>query len=154
MSRRNEKNRVFMNIAKEVASLSRAKRLKVGSVLMRDDRIISIGYNGTPSGLDNDCEISVCTLGDFCNCDDLPNCANLVSKTPDSVIHAEMNAILFAAKHGIKTDGCKLFVTAAPCFSCSRAIIQAGIVEVYFSEDYHTAGISLLESAGVNVFRI
>lgn len=125
---------VFLNIAKEVSRLSRCKRLKVGACLVRDWRIVSTGFNGTPHGLDNDCE-----------CED---------KTKPMVVHAEMNSILFAARHGLETNGCTLFVTNAPCFSCTRAIIQAGIVEVVYDEDYHTDGINLLKEADIKITKL
>jgi len=124
MTRQQLKDTVFLNVAKQIGTLSRCKRLKVGAVLVRDNRIISIGYNGTPTGLDNECE---------CN-----------DTTKESVVHAEMNAIMFAAKNGIGTDKCTLYVTDAPCYGCTRSIIQAGIVRVVYSREYHSDGLPLL----------
>lgn len=121
------------------SNLSHAERLKVGAVITKDDRIISIGYNGTPSGLDNTCEIE--------------KNGKLVTK--QEVIHAEANAILFAAKTGIATDKTMLVVTHSPCFECAKMIIQAGIKIVYYKELYRDdSPLDLLESAGVQVIQV
>lgn len=131
--RRSQKDQAHMNAAKAYADLSHARRLKVGAVIVREDRIVSIGYNGTPSGRDNNCEIEVPD-------DDAPGLypqfpmTKLVSKP--EVCHAEMNAIMFAARHGVSTDGCALYVSHSPCFECAKMIVQSGIKEVYYEVEY------------------
>ena len=106
----------FINIAKEVGSLSYCTRSKVGAVLVKDGNVISFGYNGTPAGMDNGCE------------------ENNVTK--DEVIHSEMNAILKAAKSGNAVDGSTLYLTLSPCQNCCKLIIQSGISRVVYLEDY------------------
>lgn len=135
LSRIQFKKHVWMNIAREVAKLSHCKRLQVGCVVMKDERIVSVGYNGTPKGFTNECE----------DCD---------GKTNDIVIHAEANAIAFAAKNGIAIDGCTLYITHAPCYSCSRLIVQSGINCVIYSEDYHSDGLVLLSDAGIKIEKV
>ena len=120
----------LMAHARLVAENSYAKRRKVGAIISRDGRIVSTGYNGTPSGFDNTCEEN--------------------NKTKDNVIHAEVNALYFAAKHGLQTQDCDLFVTLSPCSTCALAIIQAGIKSVQYDEKYRDdAGLLLLAQAGI-----
>ncbi len=106
----------FINIAKEIGSLSYCTRSKVGAVLVKDGNVISFGYNGTPAGMDNGCE------------------ENNVTK--DEVIHAEMNAILKAAKSGNAVDGSTLYLSLSPCQNCCKLIIQSGIKRVVYLQDY------------------
>ena len=106
----------FINIAKEVGTLSHCTRSKVGAVLVKDGNVISFGYNGTPAGMDNGCE------------------ENDVTK--DEVIHAEMNAILKAAKSGNAVDGSTLYLSLSPCQNCCKLIIQSGIKRVVYLEGY------------------
>jgi dCMP deaminase len=107
---------VFINIAKEIGTLSYCTRSKVGAVLVKDGNVISFGYNGTPAGMDNACE------------------ENNVTK--DEVIHAEMNAILKAAKSGNAVDGSTLYLSLSPCQNCCKLIIQSGISRVVYLEGY------------------
>ena len=117
---------VFMNIAKEVSTLSHCVRFKVGAVLVKDGNIISFGYNGTPSGLDNCCEKDNVTL--------------------PHVIHGEVNAILKAAKTGISVDGGTLYLTLSPCLDCSKLILQSGIKRVVYLIAYRNLeGIDFLK---------
>lgn len=126
-------DRFFMSVALQTAQLSYCKRLRVGSVAVFDKRIISCGYNGTPSGLDNCCEDSM-------------------HNTKPEVIHAEENMILFCAKHGIKLNGCQIYITHAPCINCAKLIYSSGIAEVYYNDLYRSgSGIAFLESVGVKV---
>lgn len=126
----------FMDTAERFAQLSSAKRLKVGAVVVKDNRIISIGYNGTPSGWTNDCE------GDD-------------GKTKDEVIHAEANSILKLAKSGDGGDGASLFCTHAPCVHCAKLIYGAGIKKVYFRDTYRdTLGIEFLEKCNIEVEKV
>lgn len=130
-----------MNAAQGYAKLSKALRLKVGAVLVKEDRIISVGYNGTPFGYDNFCEYS-----DTCNGE---------LKTKPEVVHAEMNCIAFAAKNGIASDGATLVVTHSPCFECSKLLLQAGIKEVYYKTQYRDdLGLKLLEECNIKVKEI
>lgn len=131
-----EKINAHFKAAEAYAELSKAKRLKVGAIIVRDDRIISVGYNGTPSGFDNNCE------------DDIGG--NLVSKK--EVCHAEMNAIMFAAKNGVSTNDCSIYTTHAPCYECAKMIIQCGISNVIYKNEYRDdTGIKMIKKAGINL---
>lgn len=117
---------VFMNITKEVATLSHCVRFKVGAVLVKEGNIISFGYNGTPSGMDNACEENDVTL--------------------PHVIHAECNAILKAAKTGNSVDGSTLYLTLSPCLDCSKLILQSGIKRIVYLNEYRNRdGIDFLK---------
>lgn len=142
-SRANQRLLAHLHAAKGYAQLSYAKRLKVGAVLIKDDRIISVGYNGMPSGVDNKCEDYV---------QDGP-VAELVTKP--GLVHAEMNVIAFAAKSGVSTNQCIMIITHSPCYECSKLIIQSGITKVYYETEYRiTDGIDFLRECGVDVERI
>ena len=133
----------YLDVADRVSELSRARRLKVGAVIVKDHRILSYGYNGTPSGFDNNCEIEH---------EDPMGRYNLVTKP--EVIHAEMNAILKVAKSHDSTDGAFLFLTHSPCMECSKAILQSGINTLYYSIDYRSNdGLELLRKGSVTVIR-
>jgi len=124
-----------MRAAEVYSSLSHAERLKVGAVITKDDRIVSIGYNGTPTGFDNTCE------------DHLDDSLKV---TKPEVVHAEANAILFAAKNGISTNDTILVITHSPCFECAKMIIQSGISELYYREIYRDESpLDLLTKAGI-----
>ena len=126
----------YFDVAERTAQLSYAKRLKVGAVIVKDHRILSYGYNGTPVGFDNVCETEI--NGD------------LVTKP--EVIHAEQNAILKLARHGDSSSGATLFITHAPCVECAKLILQSGIDSVFYRHEYRsTEGIDLLRIGGVNV---
>jgi dCMP deaminase len=116
MEKQQKLDKTFINIAKEVGTLSHCTRSKVGAVLVKDGNVISFGYNGTPAGMDNGCE------------------ENDVTK--DEVIHAEMNAILKAAKSGNAVDGSTLYLSLSPCQNCCKLIIQSGIKRVVYLEGY------------------
>ena len=138
--------KVHMDIARRWAEESHAKRLKVGAVLVRDDRTLASGYNGTPSGRDNQCEERF---------DKLSMLDEIISsewKTKPEVVHAEMNVIAFAAKNGLATDGATLVITHSPCFDCCKLLLQAGIKEVYYNTEYRdTNGLQLLIESDVIV---
>ena len=123
------KLKYFMNVAHQTSLLSYAEKLKVGAVAVRDERIICTGYNGTPPGEDNTCET------EHFICDDP---YRRVLKTKSDVEHAERNLIYYAARKGIPLEGSILFVTHAPCIDCARAILNAGITEVFYTHDYKT----------------
>lgn len=131
-------------MAERFAELSYAKRLKVGAIVVKDNRVISIGYNGTPEGWDNTCEENIFDdNGDF-----------LQTKTKDEVIHAEANAIAKLARDGESGLHASLFCTHAPCIHCAKMIYGAGINNVYYRESYRdTSGIDFLERCGVAVHK-
>ena len=132
---------MYMDWAKRTAQLSHARRLQVGSVIVKDDCVISYGYNGMPAGWDNNCE------------DELHQPigrVNLVTKP--EVLHAEMNSLMKLAKSHSSGDQASMFVTHSPCLECSKGIYQAGIKEVFYNEDYRTAdGIHFLKKCGILV---
>ena len=139
-----------MDVAFRTAQMSYAVRAKVGSVLVKDCRIVATGWNGTPAGFDNCCEQKVKKQSYF---DKLINPSGLETKS--DVIHSEANIIYFCAKHGIKTEGAVLYLTLSPCANCALAIVQAGIKSVYYNEAYRDiSGIELLCKSGVNVSQI
>ena len=123
----------YIEMAGVWAKTSYCKRRQVGALLVKDRMIISDGYNGTPSGFENQCEDE-----------------NGVTKP--YVLHAEANAITKVAKSGNSSEGATLYVTASPCIECSKLIIQAGIKRVVYRDEYRlTDGIDLLRKAGVIV---
>lgn len=125
-----------MRVAEVYANLSYAKRLKVGAIVVRDSRVISIGYNGTPSGWENDCE-------------DEDN------KTKPEVIHAEANAIAKLAQTTESGLNAEMFITHAPCIECAKLIFTAGIKSVYFKNFYReTNGIEFLKKCNVQVEQV
>lgn len=131
----------FMDIAERTAKLSSANRLKVGSIIVKDDRIISIGYNGMPPGWTNNCEHWV-EDGDL----------GSGFKTKPEVIHAEANAIAKLAKSSEAGDGSTMFLTHAPCIDCAKQIFTAGIKKVYFGQAYRSdQGVVFLQQCGVEV---
>ena len=136
----------YMRTAEIFAELSTAQRLHVGSIIVKDDRIISIGYNGMPSGWDNICEDFLSEDGKV-----IPN----VTKTKPEVLHAESNAIAKLARSiesGFNSD---MFITHAPCLECAKLIYQSGINSVYYRNSYRDEnGIQFLEKAGVKVEKI
>lgn len=123
------KHNLYIDIASRVAQESHCEKLKVGAVLVKNKNIISMGYNGMPSKMDNQCEID--------------------GITKPEVLHAESNAILKCAKDGSPTDGAVLYCTMAPCVNCAKLIIQAGIQAVYYRHCKHIEGVNLLDKAGI-----
>jgi dCMP deaminase len=124
-----------MGTAELISSASHANRKKVGAIIVKDNRIISTGYNGTPSGFDNQCEVN--------------------DITKPEVLHAESNAIAKCAKSNESTEGSTMYVTLSPCFNCSKLIIQCGIKQVFYKEDYtNDEGLKLLKKANIYVFKI
>ena len=125
-----------MNAAEVYAELSSAKRLHVGCVIVKDNTIIGIGYNGMPSGWTNECE-------------DADN------KSKAEVLHAETNAIAKVAKSTNSTDGATMFVTHAPCLDCAKLIYQSGINSVYYRHSYRdNLGIEFLKQCNVELCHI
>lgn len=135
-----------MKAAHIYAELSHARRLKVGAIVVKDDRIISIGYNGMPSGWDNNCEYEHYTLGN-------PNDFEL--KTRPEVLHAETNAIAKLARSSESGLGAAIFVTHSPCLDCAKIIYQSGIKHVYYATDYRDdSGITFLRDSGIEVEKL
>ena len=138
-----------MKSAFNYADCSTAEKLKVGCVLVKDDRIISIGYNGMPPGWSNTCE----TLSFFNEFGKQLLTQALVTKP--EVLHAEENAITKLARSTESGEGATAFITHAPCLSCAKLLYSSGIVEVYYVHEYRdTAGIYFLKQCkiGVNQF--
>lgn len=123
----------YLRMAKIWAENSYCERRKVGALIVKDNMIISDGYNGTPAGFENICE-------------------DEHNVTKPYVLHAEANAITKIARSGNNSEGATLYVTDAPCIECSKLIIQSGIRRVFYSRQYRlTDGIDLLERAGIEV---
>lgn len=141
-----------LKAAKAYAELSHAKRLKVGAVLLRDDRIISIGYNGMPSGFPNECEGPTADPKDYRGGG---GGEFITPVTLPEVVHAEMNAIAFAAKAGVSTEGCTMVVTHSPCFECSKLLMQSGVKHIYYETEYRlTDSLEFLKKGGIEVKKI
>jgi dCMP deaminase len=134
--------KTYMDVAESFAKLSSAVRLQVGAIVVKDDRIISIGYNGMPTGWDNCCE-------DIIRTDEV---GFQVTKTKAEVLHAETNAVAKLAKSSESGLGATMFVTHAPCIDCAKLVYQSGIATVYYKNDYRsTQGIQFLTKSGVKV---
>ena len=126
-------DKAYMRMAFEWAKLSYCQRKQVGSLILKDRMIISDGYNGTPTGFENDCE------------DDL-------NTTKWYVLHAEANAILKVARSTQSCEGATLYITLSPCKECSKLIYQSGIKRVVYAKEYKdTTGLEFLAKAGVTL---
>ena len=126
----------FINIAKEIAKASKCVSKQVGAVIVKDGRILSTGYNGTPAGFDNCCE-------------------DHEGKTLWYVLHAEANAILKVARSTNNCDGATLYLTLSPCKDCSKLVLQAGIKRLVYIHNYKdTSGVDFLRKAGIEVEQI
>ena len=132
-----------MDVAVRFSELSHGRRLKVGCIIVKDNRIISIGYNGMPEGFPNDCEDEIIKDGEV----------ELVTKP--EVLHAEMNALMKLAKSAESGDRATMFVTHAPCIDCAKLIHQSGITEVYYRHPYRTnEGIEFLSKCRIRQGRV
>lgn len=140
----------YMDVAERFSKLSSAKRLNVGAIVVKDDRIISIGYNGMPTGWDNTCEEEV--LVDYGN---RSSDAKYELKSKPEVLHAESNAIAKLARSSESGEGASIFITHAPCIDCAKLIYQSGIAAVYYKTDYRsTQGIDFLHRSDVQVVKV
>lgn len=138
----------FMRVAEETAALSYANRLQVGCVVVKERRILSIGYNGTPVGWDNDCEDIIEEY------DEAIGNIRIKTKTKDSVLHAESNALMKLCQSNESSTGATAFVTHAPCIDCAKLLHQAGISEVIYKHEYRSNdGIEFLKKCGVNIWQ-
>jgi dCMP deaminase len=126
----------YMDVAERFAQLSTANKLKVGAIIVQNDSIVSVGYNGTVSGWSNICE------------DENGN-------TKLEVIHAEANCVAKLAKSCVSGEGGTMFITHAPCIHCAKIIYGAGITTVYYRTPYRdNAGIEFLKKCDINVFQL
>ena len=140
---------LYMDWAKRAAELSHARRLHVGAVIVKDDSVISYGYNGMPSGWDNNCEDEIVVEAD------VGEDYDIILKTKPEVLHAESNAIAKLAKSHNRGDWASIFVTHSPCLDCAKLIHQSGISRVYFGENYRDdAGSKFLTKSGVEVNKV
>jgi dCMP deaminase len=135
---------MYMDWAARCAQLSHAVRLQVGAVIVKDDSVISYGYNGMPAGWDNNCEDEI-----------IDDTWIVTLKTKPEVLHAESNAVAKLARSANSGSGADIFITHAPCLDCAKLIYQAGIRRVWFSTAYRdTAGVDFLEKSGIEVNKI
>lgn len=126
----------YLRMAASWSELSHCNRKKVGAIIVKNDMIISDGYNGTPSGFDNCCE-------------------NELGETQWYVLHAEANAILKVAKSTNNCEGATLYLTLSPCKDCSKLVLQAGIKRVVYMNEYKDiSGVSFLKNAGIEILQI
>jgi dCMP deaminase len=127
---------IYMQMAREIATASKAKRKKVGSILVTSNGVLLPGYNGTPAGWSNACEDSF-------------------GITMPTVIHSELNTVLKAAKEGISVIGSTIYVTLSPCLSCSAMLAQAGVKRIVYDEEYRDmSGVNLLLQKDILVERL
>lgn len=132
-------NEYFMAIAREVAKRSTCERAQVGAVIVREKRILTTGYNGSPRGLPHCLEVG-CLM-------DNEHCVR--------TLHAEQNAIIQAALHGVITEGATIYVTHQPCFICAKTIINAGISDIVYDREYKDdRSIEFLSQAGVKLIAL
>lgn len=136
MADQNQLDLIHLRTALDYATLSKAVRKKAGAVLVTNQGIIIPGFNGTPRGVDNNCE----------------NIVDGILVTKPIVVHAELNCVLKAAREGVSIIGSTIYTSLSPCESCSAMIIQAGVGRVVYLEEYRiTTGIDLLRSANIPV---
>lgn len=129
---------LYLKIAREVGLMSASKRSQVGAIMVKSDRIISMGWNGTPHGFDNVCENKTGT--------------GLVTKP--EVLHAESNCITKIAKSTDSSSESTMYITLSPCFECAKLIIQSNIKRIVYLDEYRDLqGVSLLKKAGISVLK-
>jgi dCMP deaminase len=163
---------LYIDWADRTAQLSHAQRLQVGAIIVKEDRVISMGYNGMPSGWDNNCEdIEWCSAGGWLSPEEIEEGwpfegtytdtdGNVMQgryrlKTKPEVLHAETNAISKLAKSSESGDDASIFITHAPCLDCAKLIYQSGINNVFYRNSYrNTDGVEFLEKSGVAVTQI
>lgn len=158
--------KAYMETAKIFAELSHAKRLHVGAIVVKNDRIISIGYNGMPAGWDNSCEHKVwmSDAGGWLDPEEIEKLwpyeeftkdvpvSRYALKTNPEVLHAESNAIAKLAKSNDSGDGADIFITHSPCIECAKLIYQSGIHRVFYGQAYrNNEGIEFLKKSGVKI---
>jgi len=132
----------YMSVAELTSKLSYARRLQVGAVIVKGNKILGTGYNGMPSGWDNNCEDEI----------KWPNGEIRFLTTKPEVLHAETNAIAKVSSSTESSEGSTLFCTHAPCIDCAKLIYQSGVNSVYYRNQYRDdSGIEFLKRSGVNV---
>ena len=142
----------YMDVAERFSQLSSANRLKVGAIVVKDDRIISIGYNGMPTGWDNCCEEAV---QEVTITDKGSKLTTTTLKSKPEVLHAESNAIAKLARSSESGEGASIFITHSPCIDCAKLIYQSGITTVYYKNDYRsTQGIEFLNRSNIEVVKV
>lgn len=148
----NKYDKLFMKIAGDLAEMSHCCRVQVGAVIVREGRIISTGWNGTPPGHQNCDDYFAAKHGVPPHAVD----SELHSEFTEYEVHAETNALLFAARHGMKVDGATIYTTTSPCLDCGKAIITAGIKRVVFKElyDRDQRSLAFMEENGVEVVQL
>lgn len=130
MAQQTDLDKIFIEMAYSFSKLSKAERRKVGCVIVKDGQVISNGFNGTPSGFNNCCEID--------------------NKTKPEVLHAESNALMKIARSTNSSIGSTMYLTCSPCFDCAKLIIQSGIIRLVYKDDYRTSeGIDLLRQTDI-----
>lgn len=150
---------LYIDWAKRLSQLSHAKRLQVGAVIVKNDTVISYGYNGMPAGWDNDCEDKIYAnewtvdAVDWQYKDETGRPYNL--KTKPEVLHAESNAIAKLARSSNSGADADIFITHSPCLDCAKLIYQSGIGRVFYCQDYRDrSGVDFLLSSGIPVEKI
>lgn len=129
-------DRLYMDLAKRIAEESFCKRMQAGAIVIKDNNIVSFGFNGMPSGMENECEDETNT-------------------TKPEVLHAEENLFLKLAGSHESCKGATIYITANPCIKCARMIYQVGISEVYYEKDYRLdEGTRFLVDRGVPVYKM
>lgn len=156
-----ELDKIYLEMCKSWSKLSRARRMKVGCLIVKGNQIISDGFNGMPSGFPNDCENYTPPKGEWVprvdemKSDFLELHPAKVGPTYPEVLHAEANAITKLAKSTQSSDGATLYCTLSPCLDCAKLIIQAGIKRIVFSQEYDTVPFQpiaeFLYKAGVKI---
>ena len=140
-----------MKVAETYAQLSSAKRLQVGAVIVKNDTIIGVGYNGMPSGWTNDCEEVVPEQVDLESRTIIPE----QTVTKPEVIHAESNAICKVTKSTNSSENADMFITHAPCLQCAKLIYQSGIRKVFYRNIYRNDdGVDFLKKCGVEIEQV
>lgn len=148
---------VHMEVAESYAQLSYARRLKVGAIVTKDDRVISIGYNGTPAGWNNNCEDEIVEKSTYIIDAGGPEYPMETTslKTKPEVLHAEANAIGKLARSSESGLDATMYITHAPCFDCAKMIHVAGINKVFYRNQYrNTDGIDFLQKCNIEVEKI
>jgi dCMP deaminase len=155
-------NNLYIDIAERFSAMSYARRLNVGAVIVKDDNIISFGWNGMPTGWDNNCEDTLVTY-------DVRETVSDKSawkydaetkqyhrlKTKPEVLHAESNAIAKLTKSSHSSDGATMYCTHAPCIECAKLIFQSGIKKLYYRNQYRSQeGLKFLENSKIDVIHI
>jgi dCMP deaminase len=135
---------LYMDWARRTSELSHARRLHVGAVIVKDDTVISYGYNGMPAGWDNNCEDEY-----------LHEDGSITLKTRSEVLHAESNAVAKLARSNNSGRDADIFITHAPCLDCAKLIYQSGIRRVFYGENYRDdSGINFLKTSNIEVINI